>query len=44
MCEMCVHSCNCNFDVLSCVQLCNHYLDTIMFPIFMVINLDIGKF
>ena len=28
---MCVHLCNCNFDVLICVQLCNHYLDTIMF-------------
>ena len=42
--EMCVHLCNCNFDVLICVQLCNHYLDTIMFWIFMVSNLDIGKF
>ena len=36
--------CICEFDVLICVQLCNHYLDTIMFHIFMVTNLDTGKF
>ena len=39
-----VHLCNCNFDVLICMQLCDHYLDTIMFQIFMVTNLDTGKF
>ena len=36
--------CICEFDVLTCVQLCNHYLNTIMFRIFMVTNLDTGKF
>ena len=28
-CVKCV--CICEFDVLICVQLCNHYLDTIIF-------------
>ena len=41
-CVKCV--CICEFDVLICVQLCNHYLDTIIFSIFMVTNLDTGKF
>ena len=41
-CVKCV--CICEFGVLICVQLCNYYLDTIMFRIFMVTSLDTGKF